>query len=105
MTYHVFFNMKLGVSMEESETHGEPTPDAPKELDQLGEYCFETDRLALKGNSDYLALMRTLVYLSITLFIYWHTYRIFKILKYPFEYPLWLREECQPLNKSTWEIP
>lgn len=50
--------------MEESETHGEPTPDAPKELDQFGEYCFETDRLALKGNSDYLALMRTLVVLQ-----------------------------------------
>jgi hypothetical protein len=31
---------------------------AGKNLDNFGEYCFETDQLALKGNSDYQALLR-----------------------------------------------
>lgn len=37
---------------------------AEKNLDSFGEYCFETDQLALKGNSDYQALLRTLVVLE-----------------------------------------
>jgi hypothetical protein len=31
---------------------------AGKNLDVFGEYCFETDQLALKGNTDYQALLR-----------------------------------------------
>jgi hypothetical protein len=27
-------------------------------LDNFGEYCFETDQLALKGNADYQVLLR-----------------------------------------------
>lgn len=37
---------------------------ADKNLDSFGEYCFETDQLALKGNADYQALLRTLVVLE-----------------------------------------
>nr|CAH0101673.1 unnamed protein product [Daphnia galeata] len=33
-------------------------------LDNFGEYCFETDQLALKGNADYQVLLRTLVVLE-----------------------------------------
>lgn len=31
---------------------------AEENLDSFGEYCFETDQLALKGNADYQALLR-----------------------------------------------
>lgn len=37
---------------------------AEKNLDNFGEYCFETDQLALKGNTDYQLLLRTLVTLE-----------------------------------------
>lgn len=37
---------------------------AEKDLDNFGEYCFETDQLALKGNADYQALLKTLVILE-----------------------------------------
>jgi len=38
---------------------------AEKELDNFGEYCFETDQLALKGNEDYQNLLKTLVKLEV----------------------------------------
>ncbi len=37
---------------------------AVKNLDDFGEYCFETDQLSLKGNADYQALLKTLVVLE-----------------------------------------
>ncbi|KAK4021162.1 ZZ-type zinc finger-containing protein 3 isoform X1 [Daphnia magna] len=37
---------------------------AEENLDSFGEYCFETDQLALKGNADYQALLRTLAVLE-----------------------------------------
>ena len=37
---------------------------AEKDLDSFGEYCFETDQLALKGNADYQALIKSLVVLE-----------------------------------------
>ena len=38
---------------------------AEKGLDNFGEYCFETDQLALKGNEDYQNLLKTLVKLEV----------------------------------------
>lgn len=46
------------------ETTNEEVGWAERELDSFGEYCFETDQLALKGNTDYQALLRTLVVLE-----------------------------------------
>ena len=37
---------------------------ADRDLDDFGEYCFETDQLTLKGNNDYHNLLKTLVVLQ-----------------------------------------
>ena len=57
--------------MEEANVDQEPPQSnsvdhrwAEKDLDSFGEYCFETDQLALKGNADYQALIKALVILE-----------------------------------------
>ena len=49
---------------EEEAVDSEDRRWAEKDLDSFGEYCFETDQLALKGNADYQALLKTLVILQ-----------------------------------------
>ena len=49
---------------EELQTINEEHGWAETNLDSFGEYCFETDQLALKGNADYQVLLRALVVLE-----------------------------------------
>ena len=54
--------------LEQNETLPTQSEDrrwAEEGLDNFGEYCFETDQLALKGNDDYQALLRTMVKLEV----------------------------------------
>ena len=71
MTYHVFFNMKSAVSMEELEAHGEAIPDAPKESEQF-EQCGPEGQQQLSCTN-----ANTGIFYESYFFIYWHTYRIF----------------------------
>lgn len=47
---------------------------AEENLDSFGEYCFETDQLALKGNADYQALLR---FVTLVNFFIWESYFTF----------------------------
>lgn len=94
------------VNKPNEETANEDAGLAERDLDNFGEYCFETDQLALKGNADYQALLRTLVVLEGQRMIaVQNLEKLVPLKKAALESPLEFVEKLQRGEKMDFPIP